>query len=163
MAGTSAEERAEKWGSKYNPEITRQRLRVARHRAKRNFYKGVRRIALIDSVTRDILDDFGIVACTRSNYYGFARKLHKRLYNNSMVFWSDLIEGCIKDFATSYRCEEEILRKISSEVDFATRFILTTEGRFIPTQAEIEVLKERGKKMIEKYPELLKLVEGESK
>jgi len=157
----SGEERARKFIAKYNPEITRQRLLATREEVFRKYPRGVRRVRMIEDVVSEILNDAGIAGGLRTTYHGFARKLQKRLYTHSLVFWDKLTDGCVYDFSTSYGLDKEVLEKIGKQVNFAMRIILSLEGKVQLSKKELQMIKERGKKIYEMVTTRMK--EGEEK
>jgi len=158
---SSGEERARKYIAKYNPEITRQRLVATREEVFRKYPRGVRRLRMIEDVVAEILNDAGIAGGLRATYHGFARKLQKRLYTHSLVFWDQLTEGCVYDWSTSYGLDKEILETIGKKVNFAMRIILSLEGKVQLSEKELELIKEGGKKIYDMVATRMK--EGEER
>jgi len=151
----SARDRTRKYLAKYNPEITRQRLHACKEDVKRDYFKAVRRVKMAEDVVSEALDDRAISGGIRTTYHAFARKLQKRLYRTSLIFWEKLTKGCIEDFVISYGLDREILERIAEGVQDVIRLVLTVEGRVRLSEKELELVKERGRRFFESYPDLV--------
>lgn len=155
----SAEERSRKYIAKFNPEITRQRLVATKEETLEKYLKGVNRLCLVQDIVSNILNDRNIGGGVRTTYHAFARKLQKRFYISSLVFWDDLARGCVQDFVISYGLDKETLEKIAFEIQDVIRLFLTIEGKFRPSEKELEMIKEKGKTWLEKHPEFMSEME----
>jgi len=70
----------------------------------------------IDRVVKRILNEEGLIGCSRLTYHDFARELFGLIRNKPEVAWNAFKEGSILSYTKGYRADPKLLERIAGEV-----------------------------------------------